>query len=46
MMLKLIIKDLFSRNYTSTFSISKLLMIVQYYDLGEDYFDKRDLDNR
>ena len=24
-------------------SIASLLMIVQYYDLGEDYFDKRDL---
>ena len=22
---------------------ASLLMIVQYYDLGEDYFDKRDL---
>ena len=24
-------------------SIASLLMIVQYYDLGEDYFRKRDL---
>ena len=24
-------------------SIASLLMIVQYYDLGEDYFNKRDL---
>ena len=36
-------KGSFSRNFTSTLSIASLLMIVQYYDLGEDYFDKRDL---
>ena len=36
-------KGSFSRNFTSTLSIAGLLMIVQYYDLGEDYFDKRDL---
>ena len=36
-------KGSFSRNFTSTLSIASLLMIVQYYDLGEDYFDKRDM---
>ncbi len=36
-------KGSFSRNFTSTLSIASLLMIVQYYDLGEDYFKKRDL---
>ena len=36
-------KGSFSRNFTSTLSIASLLMIVQYYDLGEDYFNKRDL---
>ena len=36
-------KGSFSRNFTSTLSIANLLMIVQYYDLGEDYFKKRDL---
>ncbi len=36
-------KGSFSRNFTSTLSIASLLMVVQYYDLGEDYFDKRDL---
>ncbi len=36
-------KGSFSRNFTSTMSIASLLMIVQYYDLGEDYFRKRDL---
>lgn len=28
----------FIRNFTSTISIANLLQIVQYYDLGEDYF--------
>ena len=36
-------KGSFSRNLTSTISIANLLMIVQYYDLGEDYFANRDL---
>ncbi len=36
-------KGSFSRNLTSTVSIANLLMIVQYYDLGEDYFANRDL---
>ncbi len=36
-------KGSFSRNFTSTLSIASLLMIVQYYDLGEDYFNKRNL---
>ena len=31
----------FIRNFTSTISIARLLQIVQYYDLGEDYFEKR-----
>lgn len=31
----------FIRNFTSTISIANLLQIVQYYDLGEDYFRKR-----
>ena len=31
----------FTRNFTSTISIANLLQIVQYYDLGEDYFQKR-----
>ena len=35
-------KGSFSRNLTSTISIANLLMIVQYYDLGEDYFANRD----
>ena len=34
-------KGSFSRNYTNTLSISKLLTVVQYYSLGEDYFKKR-----
>tara|TARA_X000001036_G_scaffold163691_1_gene155363 strand:+ start:156 stop:1460 length:1305 start_codon:yes stop_codon:yes gene_type:complete len=34
-------KGSFSRNLTSTLSISKLLMTVQYYDLGENYFLER-----
>ncbi len=36
-------KGSFSRNLTTTISIANLLMIVQYYDLGEDYFANRDL---
>ena len=35
-------KGSFTRNFTSTVSIANLLNIVQYYDLGKDYFDKRD----
>ncbi len=35
-------KGSFTRNFTSTISIARLLQIVQYYDLGEDYFEKRD----
>ena len=35
-------KGSFTRNFTSTISIARLLQIVQYYDLGEDYFKKRD----
>jgi zinc protease len=31
----------FTRNFTSTLSIAKLLQIVQYYNLGENYFKKR-----
>ena len=34
-------KGSFSRNFVSTLSIASLLKIVQYYDLGEDYFKKR-----
>ena len=34
-------KGSFSRNFVSTISIASLLKIVQYYDLGEDYFKKR-----
>jgi len=36
-------KGSFSRNFTSTLSIANLLMVVQYYDLGENYFVNRDL---
>ncbi|MBS91518.1 MAG: hypothetical protein CMM95_00490 [Rickettsiales bacterium] len=35
-------KGSFSRNFTSTISIANLLKIVQYYNLGKDYFKKRD----
>ena len=35
-------KGSFTRNFTSTISIARLLQIVQYFDLGEDYFEKRD----
>ena len=35
-------KGSFTRNFTSTISIARLLQIVQYYDLGEDYFEKRE----
>ncbi|MEE2694983.1 MAG: pitrilysin family protein [Pseudomonadota bacterium] len=31
----------FTRNFTSTLSIAKLLQIVQYYNLGENYFEER-----
>ncbi len=34
-------KGSFSRNFTSTISIASLLKIVQYYNLGKDYFNKR-----
>ena len=42
-MQKHILKRSFSRNLTSTVSIANLLMIVQYYNLGDDYFANRDL---
>ena len=32
----------FTRNFTSTLSIARLLQVVQYYDLGADYFIKRE----
>lgn len=35
-------KGSFTRNFTSTLSIANLLNIVQFYNLGNDYFDKRD----
>tara|TARA_B100000900_G_scaffold234833_1_gene199373 strand:+ start:283 stop:1572 length:1290 start_codon:yes stop_codon:yes gene_type:complete len=31
----------FTRNFTSTLSIARLLNVVQYYNLGEDYFKQR-----
>jgi len=31
----------FTRNFTSTLSIARLLQIVQYYKLGDDYFKNR-----
>ena len=34
-------KGSFSRNFTSTISLASLLKIVQYYELGNDYFKKR-----
>jgi zinc protease len=34
-------KGSFSRNFTSTISIATLLKVVQYYDLGKDYFANR-----
>ena len=34
-------KGSFSRNFTSTISIASLLKIVQYHNLGNDYFKKR-----
>ena len=34
-------KGSFSRNFTSTLSIASLLKTVQYYNLGDDYFEKR-----
>ena len=34
-------KGSFSRNFTSTLSLASLLKVVQYYDLGNDYFKKR-----
>ena len=33
-------KGSFSRNFTSTLSIASLLKTVQYYNLGDDYFEK------
>ena len=35
-------KGSFTRNFTSTVSIANLLNIVQFYDLGENYFSERD----
>ena len=35
-------KGSFSRNLTSSLSIANLLKIVQYYNLGNDYFVRRD----
>ena len=32
----------FTRNFTSTLSIARLLQVVQYYELGADYFIKRE----
>ncbi len=32
----------FTRNFTSTLSIARLLQVVQYYDLGANYFSKRE----
>ncbi len=32
----------FTRNFTSTRSISGLLEVVQYFNLGEDYFERRE----
>ncbi len=32
----------FTRNFTSTLSIARLLQVVQYYKLGEDYFKRRE----
>ena len=32
----------FTRNFTSTLSIARLLQVVQYYKLGEDYFNRRE----
>ena len=40
---KTFFKGSFSRNFTNTMSIANLLEIVQYYKLGADYFDKRDV---
>ena len=34
-------KGSFSRNFTSTISIATLLKVVQYYDLGKNYFVNR-----
>ena len=36
-------KGSFSRNFTSSMSIAKLLKIVQYYNLGSDYFIRRNI---
>ena len=38
---KMYYKGSFSRNFTSTISIATLLKVVQYYDLGKDYFANR-----
>ena len=35
-------KGSFTRNFTSTVSIANLLNIVQFYELGNDYFSQRD----
>ena len=35
-------KGSFTRNFTSTVSIANLLNIVQFYDLGKNYFSERD----
>ncbi len=32
----------FTRNFTSTLSIARLLQIVQYYKLGDNYFQERE----
>ncbi len=32
----------FTRNFTSTLSIARLLQVVQYYKLGDDYFQERE----
>ena len=35
-------KGSFTRNFTSTLSIANLLNTIQFYNLGEDYFTRRD----
>jgi len=35
-------KGSFTRNFTSTLSIASLLNTIQFYNLGKDYFDRRD----
>ena len=39
---KTFFKGSFSRNFTNTLSIASLLKVVQYYELGNDYFSSRD----